>query len=63
MMSTAWSRGQNLAGDWANCLQSLVRALKMLRTRTRMALENVSSFQYLMQKKILEKYKSGPEKN
>ena len=42
-------RHQDMAGPKANCPQNLLRAHKMLRPRTNMALENVDLFQHMMQ--------------
>ena len=51
-----------LSINWANCLQNLVMAHKMLRPRVQMALENIDSFQYLMYK-IYYKNQIWPRKN
>ena len=37
----------------ANCPQNLVRTLKLLKPRAQMALENASSFQYMIYHKLL----------
>ena len=56
------SRVRNKASPRVNCPQNLARAYKMLRSRAKMALENVDSFQYLMYKcdRLQQKVPYGP---